>query len=104
MIFIQLYDTKSLKLLKTFKSDRPINSAAITPSFNHVVLGGGQEAQDVTNTGARSGKFEAMFYSTVFEELVGTVKGHFGPINTLALSPDGKRYFSLNRTRFVVIS
>lgn len=26
----------------------------------------------------------------VFEEEIGTVKGHFGPINTVAFHPDGK--------------
>lgn len=24
------------------------------------------------------------------------MKGHFGPINALALNPDGKRYFSIS--------
>ena len=28
----------------------------------------------------------------VFEEEIGRVKGHFGPINYLKFHPDGKRY------------
>jgi translation initiation factor 3 subunit I len=30
----------------------------------------------------------------VFGEMLGSVKGHFGPINTLAFSPDGQGYVS----------
>ena len=52
-------------------------------------MGGGQEARDVTTTGMRSGKFDARFYHLVFEQEFGRVKGHFGPINSVAYSPDG---------------
>ena len=59
-----------------------------------VVLGGGQEAMEVTTTTTKAGKFDARFYHLVFEEEIGRVKGHFGPINSLAFHPDGKRYIS----------
>ena len=55
-----------------------------------VVLGGGQEAMEVTQTAKQSGKFEARFYNLVFEEEFGRVKGHFGPINSLAFNPNGE--------------
>jgi hypothetical protein len=32
---------------KTYKTDRPVNSASISPIRDHVVLGGGQEAIEV---------------------------------------------------------
>jgi len=57
-----------------------------------VVLGGGQEAMEVTTTSTKVGKFDARFFHLVFEEEFGRVKGHFGPINTVAFHPDGKRY------------
>ena len=57
-----------------------------------VVLGGGQEAMDVTTTTTKAGKFDARFYHLVYEEEIGRVKGHFGPINSLRFHPDGKRY------------
>lgn len=90
----KLFDTYSMQHKKTFKTDRPVNSAAISPNKPHVVLGGGQEAMDVTTTSTRIGKFDARFYHMVFEEEFGRVKGHFGPINSVAFHPDGKGYSS----------
>jgi hypothetical protein len=36
----------------------------------------------VTTTSLRQGKFETRFWHKIFEEEVGRVKGHFGPLNT----------------------
>jgi translation initiation factor 3 subunit I len=58
---------------------------SITVTFFQVLLGGGQEAMSVTTTSLRQGKFETRFWHKVFEEEVGRVKGHFGPINTFVL-------------------
>ncbi|PWZ37350.1 Eukaryotic translation initiation factor 3 subunit I [Zea mays] len=56
-----------------------------------VVLGGGQDAMNVTMTDCRAGKFEAKFYHKILQEEIGGVKGLFGPINALAFNPDGRR-------------
>ncbi|XP_061715620.1 eukaryotic translation initiation factor 3 subunit I [Cydia pomonella] len=90
----KLFDTSSLELLKEYKTERPVNSAALSPILDHVVLGGGQDAMEVTTTSTRQGKFDARFFHLVFEEEFGRVKGHFGPINSLAFHPDGKSYAS----------
>jgi len=90
----KLFDFRTLEPKKTFKTERPVNSAAISPTKPHVVLGGGQEAMDVTTTSTKIGKFDARFYHLVFEEEFGRVKGHFGPINSVAFHPDGKGYSS----------
>ncbi|KAJ0408849.1 hypothetical protein P43SY_000745 [Pythium insidiosum] len=90
----KLLDVETFKVLKTYETDRPVNSAAISPIKEHVVLGGGQEAMSVTTTSGRVGKFEARFFHMVFQEEFARVKGHFGPINTIAFHPDGKSYAS----------
>ncbi|KAI5359087.1 Putative WD40/YVTN repeat-like-containing domain superfamily [Septoria linicola] len=91
----KLIDAKTLDVLKTYVADTPLNSAAITPEpTNYVILGGGQAAMDVTTTSARQGKFEARFYHKIFEEEVGRVRGHFGPLNYVAVDPSGKSYCS----------
>merc|ERR1711916_82575 len=91
---LKLFDAATLKPLKTYKTSRPVNSAAISPIKDHVLLGGGQEARDVTTTHGKQGKFDARFYHMVFEEEIGSVKGHFGPINTVAFHPSGTGYSS----------
>ncbi|CAG9856199.1 unnamed protein product [Phyllotreta striolata] len=97
----KLFDAKDLLLLKTYKTERPVNSASISPIMDHVVVGGGQDAMDVTTTSARVGKFDSRFFHMVFEEEFGRVKGHFGPINSVAFHPDGKSYSSGGEDGFV---
>lgn len=97
----KLFDTATLRPLKTYKTDRPVNSAALSPIKLHVVLGGGQEAMEVTTTSSRVGKFDARFFHMVIEEEFGRVKGHFGPINSVAFHPDGKSYSSGAEDGFV---
>jgi translation initiation factor 3 subunit I len=90
----KLMDSENLEVLKTYRTERPVNSAAISPLKDHVVLGGGQEAREVTTTTTKAGKFDARFYHLIYEEEIGRVKGHFGPINSLRFHPDGKSYSS----------
>lgn len=85
----KLFDARTLDLLKTYKAERPVNSATISPTRDHIVLGGGEEAMNVTQTALSSGHFEAKLYHLVFEEEFARFKGHFGPINTLAFHPSG---------------
>lgn len=90
----KLFDAENLFCLKTYKTERPVNSATISPIMDHVVLGGGQDAMDVTTTSTRIGKFDSRFFHLIFEEEFARVKGHFGPINTVAFHPDGRSYSS----------
>ena len=48
----------------------------------------------VTTTSGKVGKFETRFFHLVYEEEFGAVKGHFGPINALAIAPNGLSYAS----------
>ncbi|CAB0042322.1 unnamed protein product [Trichogramma brassicae] len=86
----KLFDSESLTALKTYKTERPVNSATISPTHDYVVVGGGQDAMDVTTTSAKQGKFDARFFHLVFEEEFARLKGHFGPINSLAYHPNGR--------------
>lgn len=90
----KLVDTQTLEVLHTYKSTVPVNSAAISPIFDHVLIGGGQEASQVTTTSAKAGKFESRFFHKIFEEEIANVRGHFGPINAVAFSPDGTMFAS----------
>ena len=90
----KLYDTVDLKHHKTYKTDRPVNAAVISETKDHILLGGGQEAMSVTTTSGKVGKFETRFFHLVYEDEFGTVKGHFGPINALAINPNGLSYAS----------
>jgi translation initiation factor 3 subunit I len=58
---------------------------------------------DVTTTSSRQGKFEARFYHRIFEDEIGRVKGHFGPLNTIAAHPRGQGYASGGEDGYVRI-
>ena len=90
----KLYDAVYMTHLKTYKTDRPVNDAVISEHKDHILLGGGQEAMSVTTTAGKVGKFETRFFHLVYEEEFGSVKGHFGPINALAINPNGLNYAS----------
>jgi translation initiation factor 3 subunit I len=99
----RLFDPFSLNPIKLYKTDRPVNSAGISPIKDHIIMGGGQEAQDVTTTAGKVGKFEAKVYHMIYEEEFARVKGHFGPINSIAINPDGKSYSSGGEEGYVRI-
>lgn len=95
----KLWAMDNYDCVKTYKSDRPLNDAAISPLYSadenpkyHILMGGGQDAKDVTTTAASSGKFEATLWHMIFEEEIGSVKGHFGPMNCIAWFRDGRGF------------
>ena len=89
-----LWDVKEMRKVHTYSLDVPCNAIALSPVKEHVILGGGQDAMAVTTTAASAGKFETRFHHMIFEHELGRVKGHFGPINTLAFAPDGRSFAS----------
>jgi len=97
----KLIDAVTLDLMYEFKTERPVNSAAISPTRDHVVLGGGQEAMEVTTTSTKVGKFDARFFHLVFQEEFARVKGHFGPINSVVFHPNGDSFSSGGEDGFV---
>ena len=88
----KLLDADTFEVLKTYQCDRPLNTAAISPIKDHIALGGGQDAASVTTSAGQAGKFEVVLYHKLFMEMFGTVRGHFGPLNFVAFSPNGKSF------------
>jgi translation initiation factor 3 subunit I len=97
----KIVDPRTLDVVKVFSTDRPVNGAVISPTLPHVILGGGQDAQSVTTTSASQGKFESKFYHMVYGDEFGRVKGHFGPINTMAIHPNGESFASGSEDGYV---
>jgi len=92
----KLFDSKTFKCLKTYHTGRPINGSSISPddNFEVCILAGGQKASDVTTTRVDNAQFRVRFYHLIYQEELGSVPGHFGPVNSLAFSPDGKGFSS----------
>eukprot|EP01112_Ceratiomyxa_fruticulosa_P001569 TRINITY_DN1174_c0_g1_i1.p1 TRINITY_DN1174_c0_g1~~TRINITY_DN1174_c0_g1_i1.p1 ORF type:complete len:324 (-),score=61.91 TRINITY_DN1174_c0_g1_i1:178-1149(-) len=90
----KLYDVKTLQHLKTYDTGRPVNGVSMSPIKDHVILGGGQSAESVTTSQLDSKQFRVRFYHSIFEQELGSVPGHFGPVNVLSFSPDGKSFAS----------
>jgi len=92
--FARLYDAKTFKHLKTYNTGRPVNSASISPTKEEIIIGGGQSAETVTTTRMDSSQFRVRFFHMIYEEELGSVQGHFGPVNVLSYSPDGAGFAS----------
>ncbi|KAL7227936.1 hypothetical protein ACSBR1_022752 [Camellia fascicularis] len=107
----KLWDIRSLTLIKTYVTERPVNAVAMSPLLDHVVLGGGQDASAVATTDHCSGKFEAKFFdkhphhefdysshitcmSVETGESVLTIKGPQGRINGAVCGPLNKTIVS----------
>jgi len=99
----RLYDTKTYKLLKTYDTGRPVNAASMSPLKDHVIVGGGQSAESVTTTRVDSSQFKVRFFHKIYAEELGSVPGHFGPVNTLSFSPDGRSFASGGEDGYVRI-
>ncbi|KAJ7504294.1 WD40-repeat-containing domain protein [Mycena galericulata] len=95
----RIHDAKTLTVIKTYTTETPLNSAALVPTRPYVLVGGGQDT--ITLTMTRYRKFETLFWHKVYEEEVGRVKGHFGPINTIAVHPGGAGFASGGEDGFV---
>ena len=86
----RIYDMFTFEEIASFDTDRSLNSVALSPILDHVVVVGGVEARDVTTS--RSQKMESLFIHIATKEEIGRVKGSFGTMNSVQFSPDGKRW------------
>eukprot|EP01094_Clydonella_sp_ATCC50884_P017604 TRINITY_DN3092_c0_g1_i1.p1 TRINITY_DN3092_c0_g1~~TRINITY_DN3092_c0_g1_i1.p1 ORF type:complete len:344 (-),score=82.86 TRINITY_DN3092_c0_g1_i1:49-1080(-) len=99
--YAKLYDTRSREHLKTYDSGRPVNTACISPLMDHILLGGGQSAESVTTTRLDSSQFKVRFFHKIFEDEIGAIPGHFGPVNTVMFHPNGRSYASGGEDGFI---
>jgi len=88
----RLYDAYDFENLKTYNFERPLNTAAISPLKEEVLIGGGADAVNITTTKAGVNQFRCRFFHMIFEEDIGSVAGHFGPVNVLSYSSDGRGF------------
>lgn len=91
----KLIEYKSLEVIKTYETGRPVNCAVLSPIKKHVLLGGGESAETVTTSRLDTRQFRARFFHSVFENEIGSLAGHFGTMTSLAISPNGKMYIFL---------
>ncbi|KAA0146565.1 hypothetical protein FNF29_07972 [Cafeteria roenbergensis] len=87
---VKLWDTRSLAELRVFNVDTMMNGCAISPIRPHVLMAGGQEARNVTTTAASAGRFETRIHHVVGGEELARIPGHFGTVNSIDVSPDGR--------------
>jgi len=90
----KLFDAQSYERLKTYHIGRPINTVSLSPLKDEVLVAGGQSAESVTTTRVDSAQFRVRFFHLIFEEELGSIQGHFGPVNVVSYSPDGKGFAS----------
>jgi len=86
----KMYDTKTCECIKTFVAGKPFYDAVISPIMPHVFVVGGQDVSTVTTAIADSAQFRARIFHTIYATEIGSIAGHFAPVNSITLSPDGK--------------
>lgn len=62
----------------------------------HILISGGQDARDVTTTTDSDGGFETRLYHIIYEEEMAQIKGHFGPVHSIQVSPDGRSFVTVS--------
>jgi translation initiation factor 3 subunit I len=87
-----ILEPSTLQIVKTFRVRRPVNGAALSPLHPHIILGGGQEAMEVTVTRGDSGMFESRIFHAIYGDEIAIIPGHFGPIQTLDVHPTGRLF------------
>lgn len=95
----KLVDPLTFDVIRTFKQEFPMNSSAISPLICdkkdpkfHALIGGGIPARMAAKT--KQGGFEIHMLNLMYEEEIGYIPGHFGPVNSLAFFKDGRGFVS----------
>lgn len=105
----KLLHPETLDEIRSFSFNKfPCRNAAVSPLYEaeenqkfHVLLCGGQDAKDVTTTGAEKGGFEMSLYNIIYNEKLAGIKGHFGTVHSVAFHPDGQSFASGSEDGYV---
>lgn len=62
----------------------------------HILIAGGQDAREVTGTAETEGGFETRLFHIIYEEQMAQIKGHFGPVHSMQISPDGRSFVTVS--------
>lgn len=85
-----ILDWTTMKPVHYFDSPVAVNTAALHPRDDEILLAGGQEARNVTTTHASLAHFELQFFDQNTKVRTAELKTqHFGPIHSLAYNTDG---------------
>jgi len=104
-------DLKVMNIMNVFTAENPkrqLNVCKFSPNVSklcgekidqsllkfHCIFAGGQDSKNVTTTHKKEGGFEIILFNLLDDKDVGSVSGHFGPINAIAISPDGRAIVS----------
>lgn len=77
-----------------------MNTVAISPLITgdgdeikyHSIMGGGLPARDSARV--KGGGYDIHLCNIMYGEELGTISGHYGPINHLVFQPDGRGFIS----------
>lgn len=94
--------------IRQYKFEFPCRDVSISPLYEseenqkfHILMCGGQDAKDVTTTGAGSGGFDMKLYNIIYNEMLASIKGHFGTVHSVAFHPDGMSFASGSEDGYV---
>ena len=91
----KLLDPRDLSTMRTYAHDFCVNDVVAVPgAAEHVLLGGGVSAVDAALVSSAQNRFEVRLCHKVHGTALGSMAGHFGPVNTLAAEPNGLGFTS----------
>jgi len=88
----KMFDIDKWEAVKTYSTDRPLNTLAIHPKLETFACGGGKEAQQAA-LDKSAGKYEILFYHCIYEEKMGSIiTDCYSPINSMKFNSEGNLF------------
>ncbi|EDR24519.1 eukaryotic translation initiation factor 3 39 kDa subunit, putative [Entamoeba dispar SAW760] len=82
------------EVISTFESGYPLQSIGFAPYADYYAVGGGQDKAMITMTQRDMTMLMTTFVSAVDGQEMVRLPGHFGTVNTIVFSHDGKTIFT----------